>query len=293
MSGSKGYYPATAYNREKGSYCIMRNKEFKELTFADSFMFAKVLQRNKKLCKRYIEICTKKKIKEIYYPDADKRLEPAYDQGCIRYGFYVTDDEGSYYVLDMQFSDKQKDIPSLLNYYHRFILTSYVEPNEDFSNIPDVYVIFLGLEDIIKGDEPVYNVSTTVVGLNSTSTYEIDDGEYTIILNAACSSLSNNDMGNLLGFVKTGIPTDDFTKDLLHEVELVKQDKELEAEYMRDIEDLDNMSAEREAKMLVNDVKNLMKNLEIPITLEKACKILEHTVEEYNEALEFLKAEER
>ena len=256
-------------------------------------MFEKVLLRNKKLCKRLIEICIRKKIKEIHYRESEKRIEPFYGKKWIRLDVYVVDEDGNIYDLELQISDKDKNIPRRMRQNHNLIGCDSLEPKEDFNNLKDVYVIFICLVDIYKHDEPVYRKRETIEGTYSLKEYDNNDGEHTIVLNAACPWLPNDDLGRFLRFLKTGIATDDFTKDLLHEVELVKQDKELEAEYMSYLEDLDNMSAEREAKMLVNDVQNLMKNLEIPVTLEKACKSLEHTVEEYNEALEFLKAEER
>ena len=48
---------------------------------------------------------------------------------------------------------------------------------------------------------------------------------------------------------------------------------------------------EGEANMLVDNVQNSMKNWHC--SLEEACKILGHTVEEYNKALELLKAEKQ
>ncbi len=45
----------------------MSQKEFKDLTFADDFMFAKVML-NEKLCKQLLEIILEIKIKSISYP---------------------------------------------------------------------------------------------------------------------------------------------------------------------------------------------------------------------------------
>ncbi len=287
-------------------------KKFIELTFTDHFMFEKVLQRNKKLCKRLIEICIGKKIKEIRYIDVEKRIEPSYDKKWIRLDVYAEDEDGNIYNLELQISDKDKNIPKRIQNSHTMIGYNSLGPTEDFNKRKDVYVIFIGLVDIYKCDHPALE-GGFLKEKYSSKIHDANDGAHTIVLNAACPWLPSDDLGRFLRFLKTGVATDDFTKDLLHEVELVKHDKELEAEYKMFQDVIKDVLAEEEqqliekgkaegkvegkvegeAEVLVNDVQNLMKNLESSITLEKACKILGHTAEEYNKALELLKAEKQ
>ena len=60
----------------------MRHKEFKDLTFADDFMFAKVML-NEKLCKQLLEIILEVKIKKLSYPEEQKTINPSYDSKSV------------------------------------------------------------------------------------------------------------------------------------------------------------------------------------------------------------------
>lgn len=269
----------------------MGRKQYNELTFTDNFIFAKVMQHNKRLCKRLIEIIYGKKIGEIRYLDVEKTIDPAYDSKGIRLDVCVIDDEGNVYDLEMQVRNT-KNIHKRERYYHGVIVSDHLKKGEDYINIPDVTVIFICLEDILEHDEPVYKIDKVAKGYDSS--YEYDDGEKSIILNADCSWFPDNELGRFLGFLKTNIPTDDFTNDLLKAVEIVKLNKEWEAEYMTlEMRDNDNIQLGKElgdAQRLVKAVKLHVEKYNIP--LEEACAMCAATVEEYNDALDLVESVE-
>ena len=271
----------------------MGRKQYNELTFTDNFIFGKVMQHNKRLCKRLIEIICGKMIGEIRYLEIEKTLDPAYDSKGIRLDVCVIDDDGNVYDLEMQVSNT-KNIPKRMRYYHGVMDSAWLKPKENYNKLPNATVIFICLEDIYGHDEPGYIKGGFIKGLRSSKEYESEDSEYTIVLNAACSCLPNDELGRFLTFLKNGIPTDDFTQDLLHEVEIVKLNKEWEAEYMT----LESMFDDKiqlgkslgDAQRLVKAVKLHVEEYNIP--LEKACIMCASTVEEYNDALDLLKSAE-
>ena len=60
----------------------------------------------------------------------------------------------------------------------------------------------------------------------------LGDETYKVILNASCTELQDTELGKFLRFVRTGEPTDEFTDELLNEVNSVKRNERWEVEYM-------------------------------------------------------------
>jgi len=262
----------------------MKRKEFKDLTFADDFMFAKVML-NEKLCKQLLEIILNVKIRKISYPEEQKVIDPSYDSKSVRLDVYVDDDKGVVYNVEMQTSDPG-NIPKRTRYYQGMIDLNLIEKGEDYSKLAKSYVIFICTKDIYGLDKPAYRFE------NYCKEYDIPlkDEAYKVILNAACTELQDTELGNFLRFVHTGKPTDKFTDALLNEVDVVKRNEKWEVEYMtllmRDNEKIKYGDAQR----LIRAVR---KNMEIfHISLEKACYACDSTVEEYNEAVELLENED-
>ena len=72
-------------------------KQYKELTFTDDFMFGKVLVNNPEICRRLLEVLLEIKIKEISFPERQKTIEILSDGKGIRLDVYVDDENGTIY----------------------------------------------------------------------------------------------------------------------------------------------------------------------------------------------------
>lgn len=266
----------------------MRRKEFKDLTFADDFMFAKVML-NEKLCKQLLEIILGVKIRKIRYPEEQKVINPSYDRKSIRLDVYVDDDEGVVYNVEMQTSNPG-NIPKRTRYYQGMIDLNLIEKGEDYSKLAKSYVIFICTEDIYGLDKPAYRFE------NYCKEYDLplNDEAYKVILNASCTKLQDTELGNFLRFVHTGEPTDKFTDALLNEVNAVKRNEKWEVEYMTLL--MRDNEKKREGIKYGNSqrlVRAVQKNMEkYNVSLEEACDACDSTVEEYNEAVELLKNED-
>ena len=204
----------------------MRQKEFKDLTFADDFMFAKVML-NEKLCKQLLEIILEVKIKSLSYPEEQKVIDPSYDSKSVRLDVYVDDEKGTVYNIEMQ-TTNPRNIPKRARYYQGMIDLNLIEKGEDYSKLAKSYVIFICTEDIYGLDKPAYRFE------NYCKEYDIPFGDdsYKVILNAGCTDLKDTELGNFLRFVRTGEPIDEFTDSLQNEVNVVKRNEKWEVEYM-------------------------------------------------------------
>lgn len=262
----------------------MRKKKFKDLTFADDFMFAKVML-NEKLCKQLLEIILEVKIKRLSYPEEQKVIDPSYDSKSVRLDVYVDDENGTIYNIEMQ-TTNPGNIPKRARYYQAMIDLNLIEKGKDYSQLAKSYVIFICTNDICELDKPVYRFE------NYCKDYDIslNDETYKVILNADCKELQNTELGNFLKFVKTGEPMDEFTDSLKKEVNVVKGNEKWEVEYMtllmRDRENIQYGDARR----LVRAVRKNMEKYHV--SLEDACDGCDATLEEYNAAIKLLEEED-
>ena len=65
-------------------------KKFEDLTFADHYIFEKVLQ-NPDICKELLERLLKIQIEKLEYPEVEKTISPYYETKGVRLDVYVKD----------------------------------------------------------------------------------------------------------------------------------------------------------------------------------------------------------
>ncbi|WP_026654306.1 Rpn family recombination-promoting nuclease/putative transposase [Butyrivibrio sp. AE3003] len=254
----------------------MRHKEFKDLTFADDFMFAKVML-NEKLCKQLLEIILEVKIKKLSYPEEQKTINPSYDSKSVRLDVYVDDEKGTVYNIEMQ-TTNPGNIPRRARYYQGMIDLNLIEKGEDYHKLAKSYVIFICTEDIYELDKPVYRFE------NYCREYELPFGDdsYKVILNAACTELHDTELGNFLRFVRTGEPMDEFTDNLQNEVNVVKRNEKWEVEYMtllmRDNEK--KKEGRKEYQLLLRAIPKESDDFTLALTAED--DVIEALMEKYN-----------
>ncbi|WP_051545165.1 Rpn family recombination-promoting nuclease/putative transposase [Butyrivibrio sp. MC2021] len=124
-------------------------KEYEELTFADDFMFCKILQENEDLCKELTELILNRKIGNIVKPETQKAIQITADGHGVRFDVYFEDDEKTVYDIEMQTSDT-RELPLRSRYYQGMIDLDYLTKGKDYKELPDSYIIFLCTFDLFK-----------------------------------------------------------------------------------------------------------------------------------------------
>ena len=249
----------------------MSTSELEKITFTNNEVVPKVMF-NKVLCKAFLNsICGMaiNEIRHIYW--MKDVIERIYGEKRRSLGICVIDDEEKYYSIEM-YTTNPGDIPERGISYLGVMDRAQMEKSHDFAKLKNSCAIFICLDDITGCNEAIGSFEFRSTYDNSS----LDDGSKIIILNASSTELPDNALGRFLRFVKTGIPSDDFTKDLLHEVELIKQGKGLEDEYKV----LEDMLNEREEKATKKFQKLLNK---IPRESEEFTILLEASSDELEE----------
>ena len=112
-------------------------KKFDDLTFADHYIFEKVLQ-NKEICQELLERLLKIKIEHLEYPEIEKTISPYYETKGVRLDVYVKD---SNKVFDIELQNANDvDIHLRTRYYQSMLDTNNLLKGEHYSNLPESFI---------------------------------------------------------------------------------------------------------------------------------------------------------
>ena len=96
-------------------------KKFDDLTFADHYMFEKVLHENQDVCQELLERLLKIKIDHIEYPEIEKTISPYYETKGVRLDVYVKDSDN---VFDIELQNINDEDLSLRTRFYQSLLDS-------------------------------------------------------------------------------------------------------------------------------------------------------------------------
>lgn len=98
----------------------------------------------------------------------------------LRLDVYAVDDKGTIYNIEIQVSDeganpkRARFHASMLNIYH-------LDKGQDFDKLPEVYIIFITLNDVLGKGRAVYTINTYIDGTNE----RFDDEQHIVYVNCA------------------------------------------------------------------------------------------------------------
>ena len=84
----------------------MTRKPFEELTFADDFMFCKIME-HESLCRPFLEILFRTQIDKITYLSTQDNVTTNSGAKTVRLDVLVKDEDGTSYNIEMLFSDRR------------------------------------------------------------------------------------------------------------------------------------------------------------------------------------------
>ena len=82
-------------------------KKYEELTFADDFMFCKVLTTNPNLCRELLELIIGRKVGQFTRLDQQQPIELTADGKGVRFDVYSEDDTGTVFDCEMQTTENR------------------------------------------------------------------------------------------------------------------------------------------------------------------------------------------
>ena len=172
------------------------------------------------------------------------------------------DETGKEYNVEVQRADKGADRKRAR--YHSSILDAHLlQPGDDFSDLPETFVILITENDVIGDGLPIYTIDRQITNTGK----PFDDGEHIVYVNGANKDASTA-LGKLMHDFFCTDPDDMHYKELADKVRYFKEDEKGVAAMCKVMEDMRNESAKTAVEK---------RNIEFANTLLKLGKL---TVEE-------------
>ncbi|MBQ0040756.1 MAG: Rpn family recombination-promoting nuclease/putative transposase [Clostridiales bacterium] len=258
-------------------------KKYEELTFTDDFMFCRIMQYNEDICRDLVELIIGKKIGEIISNDRQRPIEITPDGRGVRMDVYLEDDKDTVYNIEMQ-NANLKDLPKRARYYQSMIDVDMFERGGDYKELKRSYIIFINTRDPFDKKLPVYTVKNQCL---EDSSVDCDDGVTKLFVNArsTCGIISD-EMRAFLNYLSRGNADSTLTHRIDEKILEAKQNAGWKGEFMTLYE---HYQIEREEGREIGDANRLVVSVDaliksMKLSIEEACKVLNVSVQEYNEA---------
>ena len=238
-------------------------KTLSELTIKDNFIFGAVMCEEPN-CRRLLEMVLDFPIERI---EVNKEKSIVYhpEYKGVRLDVYAKDEKRTHYNVEMQ-AIKEPALGKRARYYHSHIDMEILLSGDDYSKLPNTYVIFVCDFDPFMRGKYCYTFENLCLEDKELS---MQDGAKSIFLNTRGK---NNDevpieMIAFLDFVKADLKEstkdfhDDFVKQLQNSVQKVKSSRRMEENFMILREMLRDERAEGKAEGKAEDILVLLQEI--------------------------------
>ena len=238
-------------------------KTLSELTIKDNFVFGAVMCEEAN-CRRLLEMVLDFPIERI---EVNKEKSIVYhpEYKGVRLDVYAKDEKRTHYNVEMQ-AIKEPALGKRARYYHSHIDMEILLSGDDYSKLPNTYVIFVCDFDPFMRGKYCYTFENLCLEDKELS---MQDGAKSIFLNTRGK---NNDevpteMIAFLDFVKADLKEstkdfhDDFVKQLQNSVQKVKSSRRMEENFMILREMLRDERAEGKAEGKAESVLILLEEI--------------------------------
>lgn len=195
---------------------------------------------------------------------------------------FAEDSQGKLYNIEVQVENNDYH-PKRVRYYQSNIDISMLEKGKKYSELPDVYLIFISAFDIFKLGRNTYSIKRMI----DNSEVEVSNGVHELYFNSAVKD--DTEISEFLQYLRNSDSANDKYDSLS---DRVKYYKETEEGVKHMCEAVRNYGDEREAKgealNRVNTIKAIMKNTKC--SLEEALSMTGCTMEEYDKSVELVES---
>ena len=213
---------------------MKRKKQLKELTLKDNFMFGAVMMEEEN-CKRFLELALGFPIERV---EVSKEKSIVYhpEYKGVRLDVYAKNEHNTRYNVEMQVA-KKAELGKRVRYYHGQIDMELLLSGSDYTELPEVYVIFICDFDPFGKKKYRY---TFTKQCEEEPGAQLQEGCKSIFL----STRGENDrevpgeLVSFLNFVKADLSEsetdfeDDFVEKLQNTIHRIKSNREMEERFM-------------------------------------------------------------
>lgn len=214
----------------------MQNKlssaeKWEKLTFADNYIFCKVMETNPDVCKEMLELLLNIKIERIEIPKTEHTIKTDYDSRGIRLDVYVKDKSGRCFDIEIQTSvEKELALAKRTRYYQGLMDVDSVFTGIKYKDLNETYVIFLCLGDAFDFGLPVYTFENICT---ENSKIKMNDGTHKIFFNAQkYDTMKSEELKSFFKYLCGKEPSSDFSEKLSAIVKRIKMNARWRHEFM-------------------------------------------------------------
>ena len=268
-------------------------KDFSELTFTDSFMFAHIMVHHPDICKEVIRRVVGDNIGKFEYARSEDSIKITNDARGIRLDILVKGEDGTMYNIEMQ-NAQLNDEKKRLRYYQGAIDQELLKPGDPFSKLPESIVAMICNFDPFGRGLAKYTFEERCLQNFDLALGDGTKKVFVCIPNIA-KGLEADDLARFLAYCQDGNPTDDFTTMLDDAVEMGRKNAEWRNEYMT-LEMMKNQwFSQGEAKgraeeRAENEKRTFLEKVELllgfDLSDEEMAKRLNSSVEDVRKAVE-------
>lgn len=206
-------------------------EKWKRLTFADNYIFCKVMETNPDVCKKMLEMLLDIKIDKIKIPETERTIKADLNSKGIRLDVYVKDDSGRLFDIEIQTSvAKNLALPKRVRYYQGLIDVDSVFSGTKYRDLKETFVIFLCLGDVFRAGLPVYSFENVCAENHK---IKMNDGTHKIFFNAKkYDKMKSDELRSFFKYLCGKKPDSDFSGKIAEIVKRIKMNPRWRHEYM-------------------------------------------------------------
>ena len=213
---------------------MKQRKKLKELTLKDNFLFGAVMMEEEN-CKRFLELALGFPIERV---EVSKEKSIVYhpEYKGVRLDVYAKDEKNTCYNVEMEVV-KKPELGKRVRYYHGQIDMESLLSGSDYTELPDVFVIFICDFDPFGKKKYRYTFERRCV--EDTETY-LQEGCKSIFLSTSGKNDKEvpKELVKFLNFVKADLNEseadfeDDFVAKLQETIHRIKSNREMKERFM-------------------------------------------------------------
>jgi predicted transposase/invertase (TIGR01784 family) len=189
-----------------------------------------------KICKMVLETILKINIEKVELLVEQNTIQNLPASKGVRLDVYVKDDKGTVFVCEMQ-TGKGKELPKRTRYYQGNIDLDLLSKGERYADLKQSYIIFICTFDPFGQNRYCYTFEETCT---EDKNLLLGDETKKIFLNTKGSiGETDTSLRDFLGYVEDSTPeyantvTSDLVKAIHEKITLIKENKDMEAAYMK------------------------------------------------------------
>ena len=212
-------------------------KRYEELTFADDFMFCRVLEDSPGLCRELLSLILDRPVGELVSVNRQKPIEIKADSKGVRFDIYAEGDDSTIYNVEMQ-NASVDNIAKRARYAQGMLDLNLLDRGAKYKDLNRSYVIYI-CQFNINETAGLHKYSFANLCREDTSIDLGDEAEKIFLCAKGTADDISDQLRSFLNYVATGAPSDQFTNKRENAVKKARDHIQWRQDYMTFLEQLE------------------------------------------------------